>query len=121
MIINNLKNDSIIKHYIDLIKALTNKMEEESRIKCELLVSTPYKYKELVYTVDTTFSLSPLPKEASEFYALKNYKQNKINFENFVKPKDPVDKLREEFSQKLNDQNVIISGLNSKIVAQEIL
>ena len=94
-------------------------MEEESRIKCELLVSTPYKYKELVYTVDTTFSLSPLPKEASEFYAWKNYKQNKINFENFVNPKDPVDKLREEFSQKLNDQNVIISGLNSKIVAQE--
>ena len=65
-------------------------MDEESGIKCELLVSTPYKYKELVYVFDTTLALSPLPKEASEFYALKNYKQNQIALKNFAVKNDPL-------------------------------
>lgn len=118
-IIDNLKADSMIKQYINLIKNITNKMDEESGIKCELLVSTPYKYKELVYMFDTTLALSPLPKEASEFYALKNYKQNQIALKNFAVKNDPLLSLKSDFSKKINELNALISNLLGKIDSQD--
>ena len=115
LIINSLEGDFTIKKYINLIKGLTNHMEEENSIKCELLASTPYKYKELVYTIDTNLGISPLPKEASEFYAMKNYNENKIKFQNFAKQNDNLFKLKEEFFNKIEEQNKTISELNDKV------
>jgi hypothetical protein len=76
------------------MKTIIKKMDEENGVICELLVSSPYKYKELMYTIDTNLGLSLLPKEATEFYAFKNYKDNQIKFSNFSVKEDEISELK---------------------------
>ena len=111
MIIDNLQNNSIIKKYIRLMKTIIKKMDEENRVICELLVSSPYKYKELVYTIYTNLGLSLLPKEDTEFYVFKNYKDNEIKYNNFSVKEEEISELK----KLLFSQNEIINNLKSKI------
>lgn len=105
-IIGELDNNSTIKKYINLIKIISNKMDKQDDIVCELLASCPYKYKELVYVIDQKLHLSILPEEASDFYALKNYKDNEIKFKEYITNRyNPLLELKTELLKKLDDQS----------------
>ena len=83
-IIDNMKQDSILKKYTSLIDIIENNFDEENKLLCEVLVTNPFKYKELLYLVDSNLNISPLPKNAQDFYAMKNYTENKIKFEDYL-------------------------------------
>ena len=117
-IINSLENNSLLKKYIVLIDLITKNCDEEMKVLCELLVSNPYKYKELVYLVDSNLNISPLPKKAEDFYAIKNFNENKIKFSNCFNEKSQIEKLREEFMNVIQKQNEKIEKQNEKIQKQ---
>ena len=118
-IINSLENNSLLKKYIVLIDLITKNCDEEMKVLCELLVSNPYKYKELVYLVDSNLNISPLPKKAEDFYAIKNFNENKIKFSNCFNEKSQIEKLREEFMNVIQKQNEKIEKQNEKIQKQD--
>lgn len=124
-IINNLKHDSFIRKYTDLIDIIADKFNEEDKLLCEILASNPKKYKELVYLVVSNLDVSPLPKKAKDFYALNNYKNNIVQFLKFLNvPKEnsleqKVDILSQQINllnQKIDSQDGKISQLNEEIV-----
>ena len=61
-IINNLKHDSFIRKYTDLIDIIAAKFNEEDKLICEILATNPKKYKELVYLVVSNLDVSPYQK-----------------------------------------------------------
>ena len=115
LIIKNLSDNSIVKKYITLIDIITQSMNAENRLLCELLASNPFKYKELVYYVDSNLNLSPLPKAAKDFYSLSNYNNNKNTFTKFFKD-EQIEKLRQEFLSQISLQNNKIENLNNEII-----
>ena len=116
-IINNLKPDSLVKKYTSLIDVIAKNFNEENMVLCELLASNPFKYKELVYLVDSNLNLSPLPKTAVEFYSLNQYSNNKNKFSGYLKD-DPISKLKDEFLKKFNEQDQKILSLNEKLSSE---
>ena len=117
-IIENLKNNSFIKKYINLIDIIASKMNNENRLICKILVTNPFKYKELVYFIDSKFNISPLPNNAEDFYALSKYSINQQSLQKFKNNTDSFDKFREEILGKMSEQNGKISELNGKITQQ---
>ena len=124
-IINNLKHDSFIRKYTDLIDIIAAKFNEEDKLICEILATNPKKYKELVYLVVPNLYVSPPPKNAKDFYALNNYKNNIEQFLKFlnVSKENPleqkVDILSKQINlltQKIDSQDSKISQLNEEIV-----
>ena len=69
-IIDELAQDSFLKKYMNLINIIANNFDSENKFLCEILVTNPFKYKELLYLVDSNLKISPLPKDAQDFYAL---------------------------------------------------
>ncbi len=127
-IIEKLKNNSFIKKYINLIDIIASKMNNENRLICKILVTNPFKYKELVYFIDSNFSVSPLPNNAEDFYALSKYSINQQSLQKFKNNTDSFDKFREEIlgkiselNGKISEQSAIISELNGKITQQNAI
>ena len=104
-IINTLKSDSMIRKYVNLINIIIKDFDDENKLLCHLLVSNPLKYNELIILVNINIKLSPLPKSAVDFYALKNYNNNIDKFSQF---NDPIENLRKEILTKIDSQNEII-------------
>ena len=110
-IINSLKSGSLIKKYINLIDIAIKDLDDENKLLCELLASNPFKYKELVFLVDTNIKVSPLPKTAVDFYSLNNYKNNIEKFSKFIAP---IDNLKKEVLAMIESQNDKLSKLSSQ-------
>lgn len=110
-IIKNIPKESAHNKYLELIEVITKKMNDENAILCKLLVTTPYKYKELIIFVDTTLNISILPKNAENFYSISKIDENKRNFENFFEK----DKDREDI-QELKNQ---IKNLTESVQTQK--
>jgi uncharacterized coiled-coil protein SlyX len=111
-IINSLKSGSLIKKYINLIDIAIKDLDDENKLLCELLASNPFKYKELVFLVDTNIKVSPLPKTAVDFYSLNNYKNN---IEKFSKFTAPIDNLKKEVLAMIESQNDKLSSQEKEI------
>jgi len=110
-IINGLKEDGLIKKYIKLIDSFAQKMDKQNFLICELLVSNPYKYTELIAHIVSNLHINPLPNEAYDFYSMCNYESNIKNFKEYNKNTN-IDDLRKEFLEK-------ISQMNNKLVEQD--
>ena len=116
-IIDNMKQDSILKKYTSLIDIIANNFDEENKLLCEVLVTNPLKYKELLYLVDSNLNISPLPKNAQGFYAMKNYTENKIKFEDYTtkKEKNDIDNnFRKEIMDKFKEYDDQIKLIKSE-------
>ena len=66
-IIDELALNSFLKKYMILIDIIANNFDLENKFLCEVLVTNPFKYKELLYLVDSNLKISPLPKDAQDF------------------------------------------------------
>lgn len=117
-IIKNLKPNSYIRKFTSLIDLLTKNFNEEDQLLCELLASNPLKYKELVYLVVSNLSISPLPKDAKDFYALSNYKNNAEQFLKFTKKGDPNEELRAELLGKIDSLSKQVTSQGQTIASQ---
>ena len=118
-IIKNLKPNSLIRKFISLIDLLTKNFNEENKLLCELLASNPLKYKELVYLVVSNLSISPLPKNAKDFYALNNYNNNCEQFTKFSKKRDSNEDLRAEILGKIDSLSKQIALQGQTIASHE--
>lgn len=104
-IIINLPANSFHKKYIQLIEDITKKMNEENAILCNLLVTTPYKYKDLFFLVNTCINLTILPENPVDFYSIKNIEENKKKFFNYLKGKNrdfELIEMKKEFQKQIN-------------------
>ena len=129
-IINKLKNDGFIKRYINLIDIFAKKMNNEKKLLCELLVSNPLKYTELISFIDKNLNITPLPKEPYEFYLISNYQSNIKNLieynnnnqkteYNNNNQKTDIENLRNEFSKKIDNLNNKLLEQDKKILEQD--
>lgn len=116
-IIDQIPSNSFHKKYDRLINPLIKNMNEEDGTLCRLLVTSPFKYKELTYQVINGLNSSPLPKKASDFYAIKNYSENEKKIKDASK--DEIQKLRAEFNNALKFQNEKILEQDKKIKGLE--
>lgn len=106
-IIDQIPYQSTQKKYDRLINTITKNMSEEDGTLCRLLATSPLKYKELTYHIVNSLNSSPLPKKASDFYALKNYTENekKIKASYQKIQEDELKQLKAEFHKTMKLQN----------------
>ena len=74
-IINELSQNSFLKKYTNLINIIANNFDSENKFLCEILVTNPLKYKELLYLVDSNLKIKKFT----------NYTQKNDDNENFKK------------------------------------
>ena len=106
-IIDELAQNSFLKKYTNLINIIANNFDSENKFLCEILVTNPLKYKELLYLVDSNLKISPLPKDAQDFYALKNYSDN-------------IKKFKDDHTEKVGELLINIAGDKNKGI-EEVL
>ena len=94
-------------------------MNEENQTIIDLLVTTPYRYNDLITYVYNSLGISPLPRKAADFYALANYKKNESNFKNFLNNKVPIEQIRNEFLQLIEKQDKKIYELQKNDLIKE--
>ena len=82
-LIKSIPKESTHQRYIELIEGIIKKMDEENPILYKLLVTTPYKYKELITFVGTILKISILPENAETFYSISKMDENRKSFDNF--------------------------------------
>ena len=116
-IIEQLPRDSFHKKYVNLISDITYQMDEENKILSQLLVTTPYRYNDLIVLVDNSLDISPLPDKAAEFYSLSKYKEIEIKLKSFLKKRSPIEELREEMIQLTQKQNQKIKDLELEVLS----
>lgn len=122
-IIDQIPANTFHKKYDKLISQLTKNMSVEEGTLCRLLVTCPIKYKELTYQIVNSLNSSPLPKKASDFYSIKNYKKNekklKDSYSLHKAPEDEFQKLKDEFQKAISRQNEINLAQDQKIRLQD--
>ena len=114
-IIDELALNSFLKKYMILIDIIANNFDLENKFLCEVLVTNPFKYKELLYLVDSNLKISPLPKDAQDFYALKNYSDNIKKFSNYTKKNDDNENFKKEIMNRFNAHDQEIALLKNEI------
>ena len=117
-IIDELAQNSFLKKYMNLINIITNNFDSENKFLCEILVTNPFKYKELLYLVDSNLKISPLPKDAQDFYALKNYSDNIKKFTNYTQKNDDNENFKKEVLNRFKTYDQKIALLENKITLQ---
>ena len=120
-IIDNMNQDSLLKKYTSLIDIITNNFDAENKLLCEVLVTNPFKYKELLFLVDSNLKISPLPKDAQDFYAMKNYSENKKKFVDYTTKNaknDGNENLRKELMDKIKLMKTECDN-NNKLIKSE--
>lgn len=117
-IIGKMNQDSLLKKYMSLIDIIVKNFDLENKFLCEVLVTNPFKYKELLYLVDSNLKISPLPKDAQDFYAIKNYSENKKKFTDYTQKNDDNENFKIEVMNKFNALNKEITCLKDKITLQ---
>ena len=114
-IINELSQNSFLKKYTNLINIIANNFDSENKFLCEILVTNPLKYKELLYLVDSNLKISPLPKDAQDFYALKNYSDNFKKFTNYTQKNDDNENFKKEVLNRFKTYDQKIALLENEI------
>ena len=114
-IINELSQNSLLKKYTNLINIIANNFDSENKFLCEILVTNPLKYKELLYLVDSNLKISPLPKDAQDFYALKNYSDNFKKFTNYTQKNDDNENFKKEVLNRFKTYDQKIALLENEI------
>ena len=69
----------------------------------------------MLYLVDSNLKISPLPKDAQDFYDLKNYSDNIKKFSNYTKKNDDNENFKKEIMNRFNAHDQEIALLKNEI------
>ena len=69
----------------------------------------------MLYLVDSNLKISPLPKDAQDFYALKNYSDNFKKFTNYTQKNDDNENFKKEVLNRFKTYDQKIALLENEI------
>jgi hypothetical protein len=102
-LINKIPSSSLLKKYIGLIEDITKVMNEEEATLCNVLVTTPYKYRDLTAFINHCINSSILPENPATFYSLNKINENKKNFQNFLSKKNELQDMKNDYNAKIEN------------------
>lgn len=102
-LINKIPSSSLLKKYIGLIEDITKVMNEEEATLCNVLVTTPYKYRDLTAFINHCINSSILPENPATFYSLNKINENKKIFKNFLSKKNELQDMKNDYNAKIEN------------------
>lgn len=117
IIIEQIPSSSLLKSYIGLIEDITKVMDEEKATLCNVLVTSPHKYRDLTAFISHCINSSILPENPATFYSLNKKNENKKNFLNFLSKKNKHQEMRNDYNTKI--ENLTKSFDDFKLLMQK--